>query len=284
MAVNDEALAQQQKGTGAMFGETWVAYPDDVPLRAKHPGDTRAAFVPWLAHQVRISLVAHSNMPAVEPSTYRTHVQPLCPRWPTAGPLLVRLHHIPTCQASNPKRHVPPLGTAWSSEVGPALSQSVQLTPGGCTRCLADLPGERQNPSAGKLIWETQVLPSCVAWHFMGSLQQRSEAPSLRAAVHLLLTVQPTSTTARIPGKALTLCDASAAATFQSLLLGDCRRTAWSPMLQSMQSACLLAAGGTQCRPLGGAAGINLVDRAAVFRCSRGNGSGHAAGADLHIT
>ena len=53
VAVNDEALAQQQEGTGVMFGETWVAYPDDVPLRAKHPGDTRAAFVPWLAHQVR---------------------------------------------------------------------------------------------------------------------------------------------------------------------------------------------------------------------------------------
>eukprot|EP00891_Asterochloris_glomerata_P005118 jgi/Astpho2/5118/fgenesh1_pg.00073_%23_16_t len=51
VAVNDEALAQQQQGTGAMFGEYWVAYPDDVPLRAKHPGDTRAAFVPWLAHQ-----------------------------------------------------------------------------------------------------------------------------------------------------------------------------------------------------------------------------------------
>ena len=85
MAVNDEALAQQQKDTGAIFGETWVAYPDDVPLRAKHPGDTRAAFVPWLAHQVR--LAAHSNMPAVKPSTPRTHMQPWCPGWPTACPL-----------------------------------------------------------------------------------------------------------------------------------------------------------------------------------------------------
>ena len=84
MAVNDEALAQQQKDTGAIFGETWMAYPDDVPLRAKHPGDTRAAFVPWLAHQVR--LAAHSNMPAVEPSTNMTHVQSFCPGWPTAGP------------------------------------------------------------------------------------------------------------------------------------------------------------------------------------------------------
>ena len=84
MAVNDEALAQQQQGTGALFGETWVAFPDDVPLRAKHPGDTRAAFVPWLAHQVRPA--AHRSMPAIEPSTHRTHVQPLCPRWPPDGP------------------------------------------------------------------------------------------------------------------------------------------------------------------------------------------------------
>lgn len=84
VAVNDEALAQQQQGTGAMFGEYWVAYPDDVPLRAKHLGDTRAAFVPWLAHQVR--LAARSNMPAVAPSTHRTHGQPLCSCRPTASP------------------------------------------------------------------------------------------------------------------------------------------------------------------------------------------------------
>ena len=109
MAVNDGALAQEQKGMGAMFGETWVAFPDDVPLRAKHPGDTRAAFVPWLAHQVRLS--AHSNMPAVAPSIYRTYaafVPSLAHRLPSGE---VASHSI--MAAEQPEYRCAASSTAW---------------------------------------------------------------------------------------------------------------------------------------------------------------------------
>ena len=36
---------------GKLHNETWSYYPDDSPLRSYYGGDTRAALVPYLAHQ-----------------------------------------------------------------------------------------------------------------------------------------------------------------------------------------------------------------------------------------
>ena len=53
VAVNDPQLVSRYAAEAAAANEIWVAYQDDSPpLRAKHPGDPRAAFTPWLAHQV----------------------------------------------------------------------------------------------------------------------------------------------------------------------------------------------------------------------------------------
>ncbi len=35
---------------GKLHNETWSYYPDDSPLRSLYGGDTRAALVPYLAH------------------------------------------------------------------------------------------------------------------------------------------------------------------------------------------------------------------------------------------
>ena len=37
---------------GRAHNETWVYYPDDVPLRSMYAGDSRAALMPFLAHKV----------------------------------------------------------------------------------------------------------------------------------------------------------------------------------------------------------------------------------------
>ena len=36
---------------GKLHNETWSYYPDDLPLRSYYGGDTRAALVPYLAHE-----------------------------------------------------------------------------------------------------------------------------------------------------------------------------------------------------------------------------------------
>ncbi|DBA89858.1 TPA: hypothetical protein ACH3X2_004716 [Trebouxia sp. C0005] len=51
VTVNDPALVTKHAADAAASSEIWVDYADDTPpLRAKHPGDPRAAFTPWLAH------------------------------------------------------------------------------------------------------------------------------------------------------------------------------------------------------------------------------------------
>lgn len=37
---------------GRAHNETWMYYPDDVPLRSLYAGDSRAALMPFLAHKV----------------------------------------------------------------------------------------------------------------------------------------------------------------------------------------------------------------------------------------
>ena len=55
VTVNDPALVSKFAAEAGASDEVWVDYPDDgPPLRAKHPGDPRAAFTPWLAHQACI--------------------------------------------------------------------------------------------------------------------------------------------------------------------------------------------------------------------------------------
>ena len=52
VAINDPALASRYAQEAESMNEVWVDYPDDTPpLKAKFPGDPRAAFTPWLAHK-----------------------------------------------------------------------------------------------------------------------------------------------------------------------------------------------------------------------------------------
>ena len=51
VAMDDAALAATHPNmTDAR--EIWGHYPDDLPLKGLHAGDTRAALTPFLAHQV----------------------------------------------------------------------------------------------------------------------------------------------------------------------------------------------------------------------------------------
>ena len=53
VAVNDPELVSRYAADAASESELWVDYPDDIPpLKAKFPGDPRAALAPWLAHKV----------------------------------------------------------------------------------------------------------------------------------------------------------------------------------------------------------------------------------------
>lgn len=50
VTVDDPALVGKYAAEATASNEVWVDYTDDAPpLRAKHPGDPRAAFTPWLA-------------------------------------------------------------------------------------------------------------------------------------------------------------------------------------------------------------------------------------------
>lgn len=53
VAMANETVASEY----AHFGdssEVWGYYPDDAPLKGLHPGDSRAALTPFLAHEVCI--------------------------------------------------------------------------------------------------------------------------------------------------------------------------------------------------------------------------------------
>ena len=55
VTVNTWDLVKKHAAEAKSFGEVWVDYTDDQPpLRAKHPGDPRAALTPWLAHKVSL--------------------------------------------------------------------------------------------------------------------------------------------------------------------------------------------------------------------------------------
>jgi len=51
VAVNDTDLAEAFNQVADAWQEKWVHWPDDEPLRGNYRGDTRAALVPFLAHQ-----------------------------------------------------------------------------------------------------------------------------------------------------------------------------------------------------------------------------------------
>ena len=54
VTVDDPGLVGKYAAEASASNEVWVDYTDDAPpLRAKHPGDPRAAFTPWLADKVR---------------------------------------------------------------------------------------------------------------------------------------------------------------------------------------------------------------------------------------
>ena len=55
VTVNEWDLVTKYAAEAKGFNEIWVNYADDEPpLRAKHPGDPRAALTPWLAHKVNL--------------------------------------------------------------------------------------------------------------------------------------------------------------------------------------------------------------------------------------
>ena len=56
LAVNDSAVVAAKQQEATVFQETWEYFADDQQLKALHPGDSRAALAPFLAHQVTIGL------------------------------------------------------------------------------------------------------------------------------------------------------------------------------------------------------------------------------------
>lgn len=55
VTVNDLELVKKYAAEAQGYNEVWLSFKDDQPpLRAKHPGDPRAALTPWLAHQVLV--------------------------------------------------------------------------------------------------------------------------------------------------------------------------------------------------------------------------------------
>lgn len=51
VALSNETVAAAHAGTSGSQ-EVWGYWPDDEPLKGLHPGDTRAALTPFLAHEV----------------------------------------------------------------------------------------------------------------------------------------------------------------------------------------------------------------------------------------
>lgn len=63
VTVNEPELVKKYAAEAQGANEVWLSYRDDQPpLRAKHPGDPRAALTPWLAHQVAFSLLASPTL------------------------------------------------------------------------------------------------------------------------------------------------------------------------------------------------------------------------------
>ena len=63
MTVNELELVKKYAAEAQGHNEVWLNYQDDQPpLRAKHPGDPRAALTPWLAHQVYPPPQYHTGM------------------------------------------------------------------------------------------------------------------------------------------------------------------------------------------------------------------------------
>jgi len=83
VTVNDNALVTRHAAEAASSNEIWLDYTDDAPpLRAKHPGDPRAAFTPWLAHKVADLLLVyraltHQSCNAAWHGMTCTHLQTL---------------------------------------------------------------------------------------------------------------------------------------------------------------------------------------------------------------
>ncbi|KAK9822059.1 hypothetical protein WJX74_004369 [Apatococcus lobatus] len=51
LAVNDSSVVAAKQQEAPAFQETWELFADDQHLKALHPGDSRAALAPFLAHQ-----------------------------------------------------------------------------------------------------------------------------------------------------------------------------------------------------------------------------------------
>ena len=122
--------------------------------------------------------------------------------------------------------------------------------------------------------------PLCVPWHFSRALQR---AP-LRAAVHLLLTLQPTSISTRVPGRApdpvQRLCNCSCLRPAAWRLLQD-------SLVPNAPGHAELLRAGQQVAPSAGPLAMQLASTSYLWQlceCIRGIGSGHTAGAELHIT
>ena len=58
VALSNETVAAAHMGTSESQ-EIWGYWPDDEPLKGLHPGDTRAALTPFLAHEVWASACEH---------------------------------------------------------------------------------------------------------------------------------------------------------------------------------------------------------------------------------
>ena len=62
VTVNEPELVKKYAAEAQGVNEVWLSYRDDqAPLRAKHPGDPRAALTPWLAHQVSLPPNPHTT-------------------------------------------------------------------------------------------------------------------------------------------------------------------------------------------------------------------------------
>ena len=51
VALSNQTVAAAHAATSGSQ-EVWGYWPDDEPLKGLHPGDTRAALTPFLAHEV----------------------------------------------------------------------------------------------------------------------------------------------------------------------------------------------------------------------------------------
>lgn len=52
VALSNQTVAEAHTATSGSQ-EVWGYWPDDEPLKGLHPGDTRAALTPFLAHEVQ---------------------------------------------------------------------------------------------------------------------------------------------------------------------------------------------------------------------------------------